>query len=82
MIKRVLAGLGLLVAVGGAGPAAVGQCVLDWADGFAAPGMDEPVHALAVFDDGNARSAAVLSTTIRRRDTDVPVRVGSEASGK
>jgi len=55
MVKRVLAGLGVLVAVGGVGPAEAGggPCPREWASGFSAAGPDDNVYALAEFDDGS-----------------------------
>ena len=53
MAKGILVGLSLLLMILETAPPALGQCVLDWADGFAAPGMNDVVRALAVFDDGS-----------------------------
>lgn len=52
MAKRVAVCLGLIVGMVGGPAVALAQCPMGWAHGFEAPGLDEPVHALAVFDGG------------------------------
>ena len=54
MLRHWLMGFGLLLAVVAGGGAARAQCVMDWADGFAAPGTaGGDVLAMTVFDDGS-----------------------------
>ncbi|MGD8451626.1 MAG: hypothetical protein PVJ57_07380 [Phycisphaerae bacterium] len=53
MIRSTLLQFAALVAVSLAGGAVGAQCVLDWADGFYAPGTDDVVRSFTVFDAGH-----------------------------